>query len=244
MAHPQFPLACPEPWAAALAIVLLTGCVCAWLESSWWKYAAPKERTWSRNCNLVVTAVALVAIGTLQASLPTAVHALTGSWWPVLDGHWRWIEASGTTGPGVGTTHVAWWRGLMGIPDATHVFVSLRLFDFPIVWLVVAGGSLVVRLAALMLVLGRDRKGAFLAAFDRMLMRLVGLALLWIGAAALWHVGLNLSREQVWQAAGAAIATGGTFGMLRRWMSSVFRQTPKSTALARARPSCRRSSPT
>ena len=37
-------------------------------------------------------------------------------------------------------------------------------------------------------------------------------------------------------ASAAAAATGGTFGLLRRWIGSVFRQTPTSTLLARARP--------
>ncbi len=232
----NFPLACPEPWAAVLALVLLTGVTCACLEWSWYTCAAPEGRLRSSVQNLLATGAALFVVGVLQAYLPTAIHAVTGRWWPLLDAQWGWVEASGSTWPGVGAAHVAWWHGLMGTPGSDAVYGSLRLFDYPIVWLVTGGVCLVVRLAALMLVLGRGRKGVFLAAFDRLLMRLVGLALLWIGAATLWHIGMNLDRDSVWAAAGGAAATGGTFGMLRRWISSVFRQTPKATVLSRARP--------
>jgi hypothetical protein len=107
--------------------------------------------------------------------------------------------------------------------------VSLRLFDFAIVWLVVAGGSLVVRLAASCW--SRPRRGVFLAAFDRMLMQLVGLALLRIGAATALPRP-DQPRSQVGRQR-PDVATGGNF--MPAMDGTVFRQTPKSTVLSRAR---------
>jgi hypothetical protein len=239
----NFPLACPEPWAAVLVLVLLTAGMSIWLEQEWWLYAAPESRTSSRRINLWALVGALIVVGTLQAWLPTGIHALTGRWWPLL-GPSGWIEASGNTWPAVGSAHVAWWQGLMGGPgDTTTFYLSLRLFDFPVVWLAAAALGLGVRLAALMLVAGRGRKGIFLTAFDRMLMRLVGLALLWLGAATLWHIGRNLDQTHAWTAAAGALATGGSFGMLRRWMSTLFSRRRHRRSPPAPNRSFRRSSP-
>lgn len=233
----NFPLACPDPTFATVSLMGLTAGVCVWLERAWWVQAAEDERDQSRRVNLRATFIAVGLMGGLQAYWPSIVHDLTGRWYPVLDRRWQWIEASGETWPAVGATHVAWWHGLLGVPGGGDaLYFSPRLFDFPIVWLVAAAAGLGVRLVALMLVLGRNPKGVFLTAFDRALMRFVGLALLWIGAAVLWHVGMNLDRQRAWAAAAGALATGGTFAMLRRWVSTVLRQTPTNTFLARARP--------
>jgi GNAT superfamily N-acetyltransferase len=79
---------------------------------------------------------------------------------------------------------------------------------------------------------------AAVGALERVVMRLLGLAIVWALVVLLWHVGINLSRVHI-QATWAgmtALASGGIFGLIRNWLNQGFKNTGTQGLLERLKP--------
>ena len=65
-------------------------------------------------------------------------------------------------------------------------------------------------------------------------MRLLGVGVLWIGIALVWHLAVNIA--QVTMALAAALISGGTFAALRNWIGLAFRRPAEAGPLDRIKP--------
>jgi hypothetical protein len=232
-----FPLASGEAEAApALAIALISAAVFILFEKMWQGFrretagyaanqsedeAAAAARGRQRHAATAVIAVLLIAV--LQYKLP----AIYSPSWPIFTSTHPapWHDA-----PGAGL--VRWWA-ISGIDRTDNAWIfSPRLFDYGLVWLV-AGLSLIAWRTT-SAVLPRPWRRESLAAFDRVLMRTLGMGTAWIGLALLWHVSINLT-SLVTVAISAAIS-GGIFAALRNWIGVALRRPAEAGVLDRLKP--------
>ena len=170
---------------------------------------------------------AFVACGlvfALQALVPWAYAKWLATPWPVyVDGVLRRdVAASGFE---------RWWN-LSGIEALGGWLFSPRLFDGTVVWLTSALVFVVIRLAHT----GRPTPWtpATLAAFDRVLMRLLGLAIASFGLALIWQLTVNF--RFVPQMIAATAVSGGLFAAMRNWIGLAFRRPAKARFLERFKP--------
>ncbi len=220
-----FPLASGSPWASALVIGFVTLLGLGAFELAWHKLkqeSAGKPPTGKRKLPFRAIAFgAMVLAILLQAGLPAFYQTQLGSAWPMLLRLDPPMESGLTR-----------WFALTGIDVERHIWVlSPRLFDYGAVWL---ASGLIFVIARFFTNSFRSCPRHWLAAFDRVLMRLLGLGVLWCVSCALWHAAINL--ESLAAVAGTAIASAGAFAALRNWMSVAVDRPRESGILHRLKP--------
>ena len=171
---------------------------------------------------LAAAAVLLVLL--LQYSLPL-VYSRFGATLPLWSSKGGWSQA-----PGDGAFDQWWAVAGISRPDA-WVF-SPHLFDFAMVWLAAALLMVGARLAYPIWPFIAAR--STLASFDRVLMRLLGLSVVWIGLALLWHLAMNL--DSLVKTIVAAAISGGVFAALRNWIGVALRRPSQPGTLDRLKP--------
>ena len=125
-----------------------------------------------------------------------------------------------------------WWflvgaRDVRDAPAASPTqttlgpYVSPRLFDFALTWMVAAGILLLARLAHAVRDTAWSRRT--ISTFDRVVMRLLGLGLVWFGLAAVWHICVNVKYGG--QLAVSAVVSGAIFASMRNWLVSLTGRT-------------------
>ena len=236
-----FPLACAQPVAGSLAIMSLTALTLAGFERFWQSYkadellatssgsASAKEKQTIRYYAFALSAVLLVCV--LQAAVPHVYLALSSRWFsavhsavPVYIGGWQ-------TAIGQGGFERWWW--VVGVQnDRRQWIVSPRLFDYGLVWLAAAVSFIGVRL--LFAVAPKVAARTTIASFDRVLMRLLGLGVIWCAIGLVWHVAINIGQIRV--AITAALVSGGAFAALRNWIGVAFRRPTQGGILDRIKP--------
>jgi hypothetical protein len=139
----------------------------------------------------------------------------------ILDRMWR-PHASGST------DSADRWAAALGIEfgGGKSWWFNSQLFD-PAVALLTCGLFLLAIRFVVMLLRRTGGAEPFLIAFDRTLMRVVGLAVLFAAVAGVWHLGVNLQALTKWLVALTA-ASGGAFALLRNWFSTL--QKPRSAS--------------
>ena len=242
-----FPLASKSPWAPAMVSAGVTLVVFRIFETLWQKFkresagkarvTTPEEEDRSKRANtrywrVAWSAIALVLI--FQSQLP-GVYAsrFEGGPWPIFTQYAQgaWSQAPAASGV------VRWWA-VTGIANVEHPWIfperpwifSPRLFDYALVWFAVG----------FVLVMWRVRHAVIpwspenLAAFDRVLIRVLALGAFWATLASIWHVAINLSG--VIGAATGALLSGGAFAALRNWIGVVLRRPSESSKSDRLKP--------
>ena len=224
----SFSLACPDPWAAALVTTLLTALAMVGFEV-WWQRTkgAGAPTAADRRAASVYKLASFAACGlvlVLQALVPWVYQRRVGTQWPLLlDGRLR---------PDAAASGFERWWYLSGIENLHGWLVSPRLFDGTIVWLTVALIFVLARLAHT--ARAEPWARATLAAFDRVLMRLLGLATISFGLALVWHLTVNVRVAR-----GMALATfvsGGLFAAMRNWIGLALRRPAKARFLEALKP--------
>ena len=126
----------------------------------------------------------------------------------------------------------SWWV-LMGIEKPASVAIlSPHVFDYSLAWL---GTAVLLLMLRVIVPLGIcPFSPAAIASFDRSVMRLLGLGVLWAAIAVIWHAIVNLDR--VASAAIAAAASGGAFAALRNWIGVGLRKSDGEGFLTRLKP--------
>ena len=221
----SFPLACASPAAPLPFLGLATVFTLGVLEYMWQSIkVAPQRGAADEDAEigwryLAFSLVGLVVVLAIQTSVPFLYLAASGRWFgrvhsalPVFVGHWQ--AAIGDGG------FERWWM-VAGISGDRHQWVvSPRMFDFGLVWIASAVLLIGARLgyAVWPEICRRDT----LATFDRVVMRLLGLGVLWCTIALVWHLAVNIDRATM--ALAAAVASGGTFAALRNWIGEAFRR--------------------
>ena len=231
-----FSLACAQRVAPLPIIGALTTGALLGLEYWWQTYkveqlqsALADEGQLENRYFWLVLAALTVVLG-IQALVPDFYVWATDRWLhglhtmlPVFTGWWR-------TAPGQSGFERWWW--VAGIAPNGAWVISPRLFDYGLVWLVssVVFISARVVFAIWPFVAKRETIGAF----DRVLMRLLGLGVLWTGLALVWHVAINVGEVRI--ALTAALVSGGTFAALRNWIGVAFRRPAEPGLLDRVKP--------
>lgn len=222
------PIAFDQSYHPRLVTLTIITAVTLWLfEYLWFQVKAASSAAaggwftrWGRFIVCAGAALAVVAL----------VHARVSDWlvrsWP-LD-----VWPPQTLAPLAGLDR--WWlvAGQTRIGDA--YLLSPRLFEYSVTWLASALLLLVVRLAQ---PLGLPIPNRWLASFDRTVMRLLGLAVLWGTMATIWHVVIN-SDHASRALAGylmAALASGSAFAALRNWIGVGLRGGDTGGLVARLR---------
>jgi len=238
-----FPLASPSKWASATVSGLVTAAVFYLFERMWREFkresaglatrgAAEDSFSLAQKRYLAFALLAVAAVVGLQVWLPHLVYdARFEGPWPlyerVLAGAWSQAPADS----GI----VRWWA-VTGIATAAAGsppwFFSPRLFDYGVVWLLCGLGLVLLRMTYSVWPWSWRRET--LAAFDRVLMRVLGMAALWCGIAALWHVVVNLGGL-IGVAVGAA-TSAGVFAALRNWVGVALRRPTEAGAMDRLKP--------
>ena len=237
-----FPLASREADAApALTIAIVSGLVYWLMERIWQNFrretsgrsakVTPHEATAAARGRKLYGAFAasvVVLIAGLQFWLRTAYQVVPEGPWPIFTrgvaGAWHAApDASGL---------VRWWA-ITGIDNPGRPWIfSPRLFDYGVVWLV--AGLVLIAVRTTSAILPRPWRRESMAAFDRVLMRTLGMSAAWFGLALLWHVSMNLT-SLVAVAISAAIS-GGIFAALRNWIGMALRRPAESGVLDRLKP--------
>ncbi len=241
-----FPLASGSALALPVAPAAISGAVLFLFERMWREFkresagntVAPTavEQAAARHARrnylaFSVGAVALVVL--LHAVLPTLyARGFEEGQWPIyrrasmtdFAAAGTWVQASAASGLG------RWWDVTgIAIHDSRWLF-SPRLFDYGLVWFTCGLLCLLARFAHAV----RQWKAETLAAFDRVVMRILGMAVLWCGFAVLWHVAVNL--EGLLAVATTAVAGAGVFAALRNWVGTALRRPTEVGLLDRLRP--------
>lgn len=207
-------------------------------------HVATRSRTLELYTRVSVIAVALVML--VQFFVPTLYQSSTLV--PPTRGMLLWSAPANGAGSVAGSAAVAgswaeapgenaydrWWY-LVGTrnaatddtkPSTLRPFISPRLFDFAVTWILAASLLLVARLAHAVRLVPWSRRTV--SAFDRVVMRLLGLGLVWFGLALIWHVCVNVGYVR--SLALSALVTGGAFAATRNWLGNL---TGKSTGPSR-----------
>ncbi len=221
----SFPLACASPAAPLPLLGLATVFTLGLLEYMWQSIkVTPQRGADAANTDigwryLAFSLVGIVIVLALQARVPFIYLAATTRWFggvhtplPVFAGHWQ--AAVGDGG------YERWWMVAGIIGDRSHWVVSPRMFDFGLVWIASAVILIGGRLAYA--VWPEICRRETLATFDRVVMRLLGLGVLWCTVALVWHLAINIDRATTTLI--AAVASGGTFAALRNWIGEAFRR--------------------
>jgi hypothetical protein len=231
-----FPLASPSDLAPALGAAILTGLVFLAFEWMWQNFksesagrarqpAAAEDARANRRYWWVAWATIGVVLF-LQLQLPDVYTRRFDGAWPiytsVVQGDWH--QAPGDSGL------VRWWA-VTGISNPGQGWMfSPRLFDFTVVWLATSLILLLVRMLSAV----RPWAKQHLASFDRVVMRVLGLAVSWATFAAVWHISINLPG--VIGAAMGALVTGGAFAALRNWIGVALRRPAEAGVTDRLKP--------
>ncbi len=236
-----FALAYRSPLAPLPFILLVTWCTLYGFEKMWHEVKSasaghteavakgvPPPASVRRGLTryIALAWASLVLVGWLQFLLPRVYAALPGQRLsPVFVDH-AWREAPGTS------AFEQWWS-LAGIANPTHTWLfSPRLFDFAIVWL--AASLLMVALRVTYAVWPQIAARESLAAYDRVLMRILGLAVVWTGLALLWHLAVNL--PSLGATIGATLISGSVFAALRNWIGVALSRPAQPGVFARLKP--------
>ena len=187
--------------------------------------AAPKPVQREVSRYLLVALAALIVVGLLQYPLPSIYLYLTPDTRPILSAG-AWLNA-----PGHGSFE-QWWAVTGIVNDQRAWLFSPRLFDYAIVWLATALLMIGARLGYALWPYIAARES--LAAFDRVLMRVLGLSVAWTGLALLWHLAANLGSLR--STIGAAIVSGSVFAALRNWIGVALNRPAQPGMLARLKP--------
>ena len=177
---------------------------------------APEEKKEGRGFRYYVFALgAVLLVCVLQAVMPHLYLASSSRWFsgvhsalPVYIGGWQ-------TAIGRGGFERWWW--VVGVHNPARQWImSPRLFDYGLVWLAAS----VIFIASAPAVRRRTESGCENddRAFDRVLMRLLGLGVIWCVIALLWHVAINSARlATVGHHRGTGVRRG-LFAALRNWI--------------------------
>jgi hypothetical protein len=218
-------LICGLSLTVALAAILLER-----LERSWSLTADPEAIDAGLRANFVFALIGLTVSGltfwavdwyfdSLVAAGAASVQ--TGATWILQTGSWA-----------------AWREGVFLAPQgADGLRVYLRVFEPAAAWSL-AGLTLLVARLFVRGLSPRARRGVRSNALDRVIMRLLGMAMVWAVAGSLWHLGALASRAgwaDAWTALAAALS-GGLFSIFRNWLTTAFKQTGHRGFLERARP--------
>lgn len=236
-----FPLASPTTFSPLPMLGAITAIVLIGLERRYLarKLAAVKDlqREFERLERIeaaVTIRYAVFAVGAVVIVL-LAHAALVG---PVTETHiYRLTDAAGVSTwqwqPRViGRGYAHWWQ-LTGIGQPKDAWiVSPALFDYAIAWLLAAMAMVFLRLVPT--VWPNLCRRSTLAAYDRVLYRLVVLAAVWIGGALVWHLAINI--ENLTRVTISAILSAGVFATLRNWMGVSLRRSPEPGVLDRLKP--------
>jgi hypothetical protein len=248
-----FAFAYESPFAPLPFIVLVTWCTLYGFEKMWHDVKsasaghtepmargvpppASVRKGLSRYKAVAWTSLVLVAV--LQLLLPAAYAWLLRSvvlpgyapglgerLSPVFVNH-GWQQAAGAS------PFEQWWS-ITGIANPTDTwFFSPRLFDFAFVWL--AASLLMVALRVTHAVWPQIAARESLAAYDRVLMRILGLAVVWTGLALLWHLAVNLPSLSATVA--ATLVSGSVFAALRNWIGVALSRPTEPGMFARLKP--------
>jgi hypothetical protein len=241
-----FALASKSPWAPASIAALITFLVFRAFERLWQEFKSESagkarvetaaeraltDRAAKRYWVVAVAAIVLVLF--FQLKLPGLYESKFGGPWPIFTQYAQGAWSQAPSGSGI----VRWWA-VTGIANVEHPWIfpqrpwifSPRLFDFALVWFGVG----------FVLVLWRVRHAVYpwrtesLAAFDRVLMRVLALGAFWATLAVIWHVAINVSS--VIGAATGALFSGGAFAALRNWIGVALRRPSESSMTDRLKP--------
>jgi hypothetical protein len=240
-----FSLAYDSPWLALPFILLLT-CGALYLFERMWhevkaasaghteaaataQQPAPVQRGISRYKAVATAALVLVAV--LQILLPKAYATILpssifpASLLPVFaEGSWRAAPGSGG--------FEQWWA-VAGIANPSRAWLfSPRLFDFSLIWLSAALIMFAFRVSYALWPYIAARES--LAAYDRVLMRVLGLAVIWCGLALLWHLAVNIPG--LGATVSAAVVSGSVFAALRNWIGVALNRPTEPGVLSRFKP--------
>jgi hypothetical protein len=225
-----FAYACDRRMASVLVAVAIAAVVIVLFEA--WRPAgdpgAPAAAP--RGAYLVTSVVAVVLVGAVQLSLPSVHERVFGHAAPLLvpregDGS-RWLQARAPRGDGA---YERWWDviGMTAAPG--EIFISPRLFDFAVTWTTAAAVLLLLRLAH---AAGpRPWRREALSAFDRVVMRLLGLATAWLAFAVMWH--LCVTHGWLWGMLIPTILSAAAFAATRNWIAGLGRKTAQGSPLSR-----------
>jgi hypothetical protein len=218
------PLASGAQLAASVAISVETALILALFEV-WWRRSVRDESAeakrdatyvlWSIICVLLVGLLILIPPHFYQTLLPRFDRPFySGGWQPVRDDNGL----------------VKWWH-LTGIIKPKSVWIlSLRLFDASLVWIAAAVLLIMGRLVTAMKQFRREA----VAAYDRVIMRLLGLAVVWFALALLWHLSINL--DSIGGSLAAATVSAGVFATLRNWIGVALAPPKEAGFLDRLKP--------
>ncbi|HVG87114.1 MAG TPA: hypothetical protein VM820_21500 [Vicinamibacterales bacterium] len=237
-----FPLASQRSDAApALVIGIVTILVLALFEDMWQQFRretagyasarTPAEIEASnrgRRRHLTFAALAVGIVVVLQYALPYVYALSPEGTWPIFRRVFPryWWPAPDDSGL------VRWWA-ITGIDNPGRPWIfSPRLFDYGIVWLL--SGFLLLLARTISALAPRPWRRESLAAFDRVLMRVLGMSAAWVGVATLWHIAMNLT-SLVGVAVSAAIS-GGVFAALRNWIGLSLRRPAEASWTDRLKP--------
>jgi GNAT superfamily N-acetyltransferase len=236
-----FALAYDSAYAPLPFILLVTWCTLYGFEKMWHEVkSASAGHTEAMNKGtpppasvrrgltryIAVAWTSLAVVGALQLLLPAVYAALpAGRLSPVFVDHaWR---------PAAGASAFEQWWTIAGIANPTDTWLfSPRLFDFAIVWL--AASLLMVALRVTHAVWPQIAARESLAAYDRVLMRILGLAVVWTGLALLWHLAVNLPSLSA--TIGATLVSGSVFAALRNWIGVALSRPTQPGMFARLTP--------
>jgi hypothetical protein len=234
-----FPLASPSALAPVPFIMVVTTLALYIFERMWTELKResagtdlPTEASPTAAARGVryffLAAPAVVLAGALQYQMPRLFEAVLDHAMPVylrvLDGGWQAVA---------GESGLARWWAVTGIANPDHAWiVSPRLFDFGLCWLIASVLLVFVRMVYSVWPWAWYRET--LAGFDRVLMRVLGLGVFWVGVALLWHIAINLTNLVA--VATAAVASAGTFAALRNWIGVALRRPSEAGLMDRLKP--------
>ncbi|MBI3861218.1 MAG: hypothetical protein HY290_04925 [Planctomycetia bacterium] len=130
---------------------------------------------------------------------------------------YRW---GGLSSPAV-SDWIGWMRclGATQLDNVTHF--CPRLFDLPAIWLIAGALLSVVRLVSAS-TLTIEYARVWMPPVDRVLTRLMALAVAWGAAGLLWEAAVYLNSHDLTELAfGGAAGGAGTFALLRNWLVRV-----------------------
>ena len=227
----SFPLAFQTPRATVYMTVTITLLTLGFFEWAWQTHRSQSSgkaqssekggRGWRTYLIISAVALGLVGVGQWYVSALYRAGDIADVWLYLPGGPW--------TSADFPAEFRLWWV-LVGLePSIRQVYwtIALHVFDYGLVWLAAALTLIALRL--LFAVSAWPPPAEWLSAFDRVLMRILGLAVAWLALAVVWHVVINTIQATKWIAA-AAIAAGGAFAALRNWIAVAFRP-PKDAGL-------------
>jgi hypothetical protein len=220
-------------WMVGLALhLLLVILTVGVFERIWYRTADRETRRDALAFNLLFSAITLGIVTAAYLWVDNRLDASAAVQGLRIGDSWTYFLRAGSTR--------AWSRNLLVAYYTAGVGVSVRLFEVPFVLMLTSAVWLLVRLTLplLMPAGGLTMKIVAQGALDRVVMRLLGVAIVWGLAAVLWLVGANLAHAG-WRSAWTgllALGSGGAMAILRNWLTTVFKSTGHKSVLERLRP--------